>query len=378
LSKEILIIAGEASGDMHGALLVEELKKIDSGISITGIGGDKMRTAGMTLLFHIRSMSFLGFAEVIKHLPYIKKVRKSIVDYVIQNNIGTVVLIDYPGFNLSLAKALKELGVQVIYYISPQIWAWGSGRIKKIQKLIKKMLVIFRFEEEFYKKSDVNVEFVGHPLLDHLAKYSFVERDSFFEKFGLDKNKEILLLLSGSREQEVKEIFPECITAAAALAKEFDMQIVVGCSANIDERFFSSISSDVKFKVIKNFTYELMSYSKFGIIKSGTSTLEASLFKLPMVVVYKTNYLTYLIGRMLIKVKNIGLVNIVYGGTVVPEIIQNELNTEVLYRECKKFLSDSFLYKTTVDKLSGIKEKLGASGASEKAARSIYMLMNEA
>lgn len=378
MSKEILIIAGEASGDMHGALLVEELKKIDSGISVTGIGGDKMRAAGMTLLYHIRSMSFLGFAEVIKHLPYIKKVRKNVIDYVTQKNINTVVLIDYPGFNLSIAKKLKELGVQVIYYISPQIWAWGSGRIKKIQNLVKKMLVIFRFEEEFYKKSNVDVQFVGHPLLDHLEKYSFVEKTAFFEKFGLDKDKEILLLLSGSREQEVKEIFPECITAAGKLANEFNMQVVVGCSANIDEKVFAGVDTGVKFKVIKNYTYELMSYSKFGIIKSGTSTLEASLFKLPMVVVYKTNYLTYLLGRLLIKVKNIGLVNIVYGGTVVPEIIQNELNPEVLYSECKKFLSDSVLYKTTVEKLSGIKDKLGAPGASEKAARSIYLLMNEA
>lgn len=378
MSKEILIIAGEASGDMHGALLVEELKKIDSGISITGIGGDKMRAAGMTLLYHIRSMSFLGFAEVIKHLPYIKKVRKDVVDYVVKNNIRTVVLIDYPGFNLNVAKKLKEIGVQVIYYISPQIWAWGSGRIKKIQKLVNKMLVIFRFEEEFYKKANVNVEFVGHPLLDHLAKYKFLEKAPFYEKFGLDKEKDILLLLSGSREQEVREIFPQCIAAAGALAKEYDLQIVVGCSTNIDEKVFNQAANDVNFKVIKNFTYELMSYSKFGIIKSGTSTLEASLFKLPMVVVYKTNYLTYLIGRMLIKLKNIGLVNIVYGQTVVPEIIQDELNPDVLYRECKKYLSDSALYKTTVDKLSVIKEKLGAPGASEKAARSIYLLMNEA
>ena len=378
MSKEILIIAGEASGDMHGALLVEELRKIDSSISVSGIGGDKMRAAGMKLLYHIRSMAFLGFAEVVKHLPFIKKVRKEIIDYVVSNKINTVVLIDYPGFNLNIAEKLNKLGVKVIYYISPQIWAWGSGRIKKIRQFINKMLVIFRFEEEFYKKADVNVEFVGHPLLDHLARYSFIEKDKFYEKFGLNKEKDILLLLSGSREQEVKEIFPECINAAAALAKEFNMQIVVGCSANIDEKVFEGIAPEVEFRVIKNFTYELMNYSKFGIIKSGTSTLEASLFKLPMVVVYKTNYLTYLIGRMLVKVKNIGLVNIVYGGTVVPEIIQNDLNTEVLYRECKRFLSDSSLYKMTVEKLSVIKEKLGSAGASEKAARSIILLMNEA
>lgn len=372
-----MLIAGEASGDMHGALLVEELKKIDPGISISGIGGDKMRAAGMNLLFHIKSMSFLGFAEVIKHLPYVRKVRKNLIEYVISNNISTVVLIDYPGFNLSIAKKLKELNIKIIYYISPQIWAWGAGRIKKIKNLITKMLVIFRFEEEFYKKANVDALFVGHPLLDHLSRYSMIERETFFDRFSLDKEKDILLLLAGSREQEVTEIFPDCVSAAVALAKDFNMQVVVGCSSNIDENVFYRISPEQNFKVIKNFTYELMNYSKFGIIKSGTSTLEASLFKLPMVVVYKTNSITYFLGKMLIKLKNIGLVNIVYGRTVVPEIIQNELLPEIIYRECKKILGDSFLYKNTVDMLGEIKEKLGKAGASKKAADSIYLLMNE-
>jgi len=363
---------------MHGALLVEELKKIDSGIAITGIGGDKMRAAGMTLLYHIRSMSFLGFAEVVKHLPYIRKVRKSLMDYVTKNNISTVVLIDYPGFNLSLAKKLKELNVKVIYYISPQIWAWGSGRIKKIRNLVKKMIVIFRFEEEFYRKAGVDAEFVGHPLLDHLEKYPFMSKEEFFSKFGLAEKKDILLLLSGSREQEVRGIFPECIAAAKAVADEFNMQIVVGCSAHINEAVFSQMAPAIEFRVIKNYTYELMKYSRFGIIKSGTSTLEASLFRLPMVVVYKTNILTYLLGRLLVKVKNIGLVNIVYGGSVAPEIIQNNLTAGVVYRESKRILSDKYLYQSTVEKLGTIKEKLGAPGASKKAAGSVYLLMNEA
>lgn len=373
-----MLIAGEASGDMHGALLVEELKKIDPGISISGVGGDKMRAAGMNLLYHIKSMSFLGFAEVIKHLPYIKKVRKNLIDYVLQNKITTVVLIDYPGFNLSIAKKLKELNIQLIYYISPQIWAWGTGRIKKIKSLITKMLVIFHFEEDFYKKAGVNVEFVGHPLIDHINGYPMTERGEFYRNFNLDEKKDILLILAGSREQEVNEIFPSAIIAAGQIADEFDMQVVVGCSANIDENHIRAMAPDAQFKIIKNYTYELMKYSKFGIIKSGTSTLEAALFKLPMVVVYKTNYLTYLIGRLLIKVKNIGLVNIVSGSTVVPEIIQDNLTPQVIFRECSGIISNSELYKNTVNKLGEIKEKLGTVGASANAAKSIIMLLNEA
>jgi len=372
-----MLIAGEASGDMHGALLVEELRKIDSGIIVSGIGGDKMRAAGMNLLYHIKSMSFLGFAEVIKHLPHIKKVRKSLVEYVKEKGIDTVVLIDYPGFNLSIAKKLKKMNVKLIYYVSPQIWAWGAGRIKKIRLLIKKMLVIFRFEEDFYKKAGVDAEFVGHPIIDQVEKYNMMPREAFLEKFGLPKDKGILLILAGSRLHEVTDIFPGCIEAAQKIAADFNLQIVVGCSANIEEKLFHELAPNCKFTIIKNFTYELMNYSKFGIIKSGTSTLEAAIFKLPMVVVYKTNIITYLLGRWLIKINNIGLVNIVYGGNVVPEIIQNDVNAPFIYNECKKYLSNTELYKSTVEKLGEIKQKLGMAGASRKAAQRIYFLMNE-
>jgi lipid-A-disaccharide synthase len=373
-----MLIAGEASGDLHGALLVEELKKIEPGLIISGVGGDKMKAAGMELIYHIKSMSFLGFAEVIKHLPHIKKVRKTLIDYIIEKKITTVVLIDYPGFNLSIAKKLKALNVKLIYYISPQIWAWGAGRVKKIKKLITKMLVVFRFEADFYKNHNIDAEFVGHPLIDQISKYKLLDKKSFFERFNLDNDKKILLILAGSREHEVKEIFPECVNAALAIAKEFNMQVVVGRSPNIDEDAFELPGRNDEFKVIKDFTYELMSYSTFGIIKSGTSTLEAALFKLPMVVVYKTNFLTYLIGRLLVKVKNIGLVNIVYGKTLVPEIIQNDLTTDNIYNESKRFLSDKTLYEFTIAKLGEIKELLGSAGASAKAAQRIHLLMNDA
>ena len=186
-----MIIAGEVSGDLHGASLIVELKKLDRRLNIYGIGGDKMKAAGMNIVYHINKMAFLGFAEIIKHLPFIRKVQNDLIKVVKEKNIKNVVLIDYPGFNLSIAKKLKAFGVNIIYYISPQVWAWGAGRINKMKKLVDKMLVVFPFEEELYKKHGVDVEFVGHPLLERISEYNFLTREQLFEKFNLEKGKEI-------------------------------------------------------------------------------------------------------------------------------------------------------------------------------------------
>ncbi len=373
-----MIIAGEVSGDLHGASLIKELKALDGEINIFGIGGDKMKAAGMNIIYHINKMAFLGFAEVVRHLPFIKEVQNNLIKTAVENKIKNVVLIDYPGFNLSIAKKLKKLNINLIYFISPQIWAWGAGRIKKIKKLINKMLVVFPFEEKLYKNAGVNVEFVGHPLIERIKEYDFISKDELYNKFNLEKEKELLLILPGSRDHEVEKIFPECIKAAEKLANEFNLQVVAACSPNINENIFNQITNLRNFKVIKDRTYDLLKYSKIGIVKSGTSTLEAGLFELPMVIVYKTSYLTYLIGKNLIKVNNIGMANIIAGEKVAEELIQNEVNEESIYNECKKILMDKTLYNTFKDKLSCIKEKLGSEGASKKAAKAIYALMNEA
>ncbi len=373
----LLVVAGEDSGDLHGAALIVELKKIDGSISFFGIGGDRMKSAGMQLVHHINKMAFLGFIEVVRHLPFIKRVQRDLISVVKDKNIKNVILIDYPGFNLSLAKKLKALDVKIIYYISPQIWAWGSGRLKKIKRLVNKMLVVFPFEEELYKKSGIDVEFVGHPLLERIEEFNFPSRDELIRQLELDSKKEILLILPGSRENEVAKIFPESVKAASKVADEFGMQIVVACSSNIDESVFKNLSRMSNYKVIKGHTYDLFKYSKLGIIKSGTSTLEAGLFELPMVIVYKTNYLTYVIGKNLIKVDNIGMANIISGEKVVPELIQNEVSAESIYKECKTILSDEKIYFSIKNKLKAIKDKLGVKGASERAAKIIYDYLNE-
>ena len=378
-SKNVLIIAGEVSGDLHGASLIRELKKLDSSLKIFGIGGDKMQAEGMELIYHIDKMAFLGFVEVIKHLPFIKRVQRNIIDEVKKRKVREVVLIDYPGFNLNLAKKLKQLDfkLKLIYYITPQVWAWGKGRVNKIKELFNKVLVVFPFEEKFFKSKNVNAEFVGHPLIQEINSYKFLTRDQLNKKFDLDPAKEILLILPGSRKQEVESIFPEAIKAAKKLSDEFDMQIVVACSSSIDEKVFYGLTEQKNFKVVKDYTYDLLKHSKFGIVKSGTSTLEAGLMELPMVIIYKTSLLTYKIGKSLVKIKNIGMANIVLDEQVVPELIQNEANAENIYDTAKNILSNNALLNQTKLKLRRIKEVLGDKNAPQNAAKIIYSLLNE-
>lgn len=376
-SKNVLIIAGEASGDLHGASLIRELKKIDGSLKIFGVGGNKMQAEGMELIYHIDKMAFLGFVEVVKHLPFIKKVQRDLIDEVKKRNVKEVILIDYPGFNLSIAKKLKSLDLKLIYYITPQVWAWGKGRVKNIKELFNKVLVVFPFEEKFFKSKNVNAEFVGHPLIQEINSYNYLNRDQLNNKFELDPAKEILLILSGSRKQEVKTIFPEAIKAASRLVDEFDMQIVVACSSNLDEKVFYELTDQKNFKVIKDYTYDLLKHSKFGIIKSGTSTLEAGLMELPFVIVYKTSWLTYLIGKSLVKIKNIGMANIVLDEQVVPELIQNQANEKNIYSTARNILSDDGLLNRMKLRLSRIKKVLGEKNAPENAAKIIYSLLNE-
>lgn len=374
----LMIVAGEVSGDLLGTSLVIELKKLDDKIEVCGIGGDKMREAGVEIIYHISRMAFLGFAEVVKHIPFIKRVQKDLLDIIKERNIKSIILIDYPGFNLNFAKKLKELNVKIFYYVSPQIWAWGAGRIKKIKALIDKMIVVFPFEESFYKNAGVDVEFVGHPLIERINDYKFLSREELNDKFYLAPEKDILLILPGSRHHEVEKIFPETIKAASRIADEFNLQIVVAGSKNVDEYLLTKYQDKYRFKIISGCTYDLMKHAKIGIIKSGTSTLEAGVFELPMVIVYKTSLLTYLIGKKLIKVKNIGMANIIAGQKIVPELIQHEVNENSLYRELKNILDNKPLFDSIKIKLKEIKQKLGAEGASGRAAKIIYTSLNGA
>lgn len=373
----MMIIAGEVSGDMHGAALIHELKKFNHDLEVYGIGGNSMKNEGAILIYHLNRMAFLGFVEVVKHIPFIKKVQLELINLVKEKNIDTVVLIDYPGFNLNIAEKLKALDVKIAYYISPQIWAWGKNRIEKIKRLIDKMIVVFPFEQKIYQDAGVDVDYVGHPLMEIIHQHKYLAKEEFFKEFSLDLSKDILLLMPGSRKHEVEKIFPNSIKAAQKLAEAFNMQIVVSASQNIHKDFLVHIAKKKQFKVITGHTYELMKYSKFGIIKSGTSTLEAAIFQLPMVIVYKTSGLTHFIGKKLIKLKNIGMANIILNEQVVPELIQRDASPNMIFEKCKEILSSTELYGSMKQKLGLVKEKLGENGASKKAAQIIFEMMND-
>jgi len=377
VKKKLLIIAGEESGDLHGSALIHELNKIDSNIEIHGIGGDKMINSGMNVRYHINEMSFLGFIEIIKHLPFIRKVKKDLIEFAKISKIKNIVLIDYPGFNLSIAKSFHKLGLKNIYYISPQIWAWGGGRIKKIKKIINRMIVFFPFEKKIYLNQNICSDFVGHPLVKSIDEYNFLTGEEIYSKYKLDPHRKILLLLPGSRKQELDKIFFPVLEAAEKLSEEFNLQTVVACADNIKESYFLELNKKYHFTLVKGNTYDFLNISKLAIVKSGTSTLETGIIGTPFIVVYKTNYLTYLIGKILIKIKNIALANIVAEENVVTELIQSAVNPSRIYNECKVLLSNETKYSDLQLRLRKIKDKLKTEGnPSRKAAEIIYSELN--
>lgn len=368
--KNILIIAGEVSGDLHGSNLVKSILKLNPTIQFFGIGGENMKLNGVELIYHINSLSFMGFIEVIKHIPFLRKVKRDILQEVDKRNPDAAILIDYPGFNLSIAKELHRKGIKIFYYISPQLWAWGKNRIELIKKLIHKMIVVFPFEEKMYREAGVNVEFVGHPIIEVIQNYQFQPKEDFFKSFSLNPNKKLLIIFPGSRKQEVKKILPVIIDAVQLLKKEFDLNVAISGVSSIDLSLYRQfVSEDIPVIFDKN--YELMKYADVGIIKSGTSTLEATLFQLPFVVVYKTSYLSYLIGKKLIQIDKISLANIVVGERIVEELIQKECNSKNIYEEVKSLIIDEEKRSSMKSKMERIKNLLGETGASERAAKII-------
>jgi len=365
----ILIVAGEVSGDIQGAKLVVELKELSPGIKITGIGGDNMKSAGVELLHHVREMSFLGFSEIIKHLPFIRRVLNELTHWIEMNRPSAVVLIDYPGFNLKLARRAKKLGCKVIYYISPQIWAWGKNRIKKIARFVDLMIVVFPFEEKLYKDHGINVEFVGHPMLEGLDNTS--TKAEFFEKHKLDERKTLIGLLPGSRLQEVEKLYPTMLEAVEKMrSNSTELQSVTSLSPALDKEIYSSIEQG-KYAVHSTDTHDVMKHSDLLIVASGSATLESAFFGTPLIIVYKLSPISWFLGNLLVNINNIGLVNIVAGENIAPEILQSDLTADRLAEEALSIITNDNISSAMSDKLSGVKKLLGEPGASMKAAKSI-------
>jgi lipid-A-disaccharide synthase len=379
LKKGLLIIAGEASGDLHGSELIKKLKAADSEIQIFAVGGERMQNAGAELLYNIKDLAFLGFKEVIAHIPFIKRVQKDLLKTIEDNKIEFIVLIDYPGFNLNFAKKLKRRNKTIIYYISPQIWAWGIKRIYKIKKFTDKMLVVFPFEKELYEKHNVKAEYVGHPLMARIEKFNFSDRSEFFKRHNLDESKNILLIMPGSRKHEIEMILPVALEASLKLKKEFNLEIIIAAAENIEKSFIAQFVKDGSVKIIEKENYNLMKHATFGIIKSGTSSLEAALIGLPIVVVYKTSALTYFIGKNLVKLDSIAMPNIIVKKKIIEEFVQKDFNVNSIYSAVKKYLTDKNEYEKLRSSLKEVKEILAFDGSpSERSAEIILAMMNEA
>jgi lipid-A-disaccharide synthase len=366
----ILVIAGEASGDLHGAGVVRELKRLDPTVDIFGVGGDKMSAAGMNVIFHVRELAVMGFLEVLKHLPVLKAVERTLMAVIRGKKPDVVLLIDYPGFNLRFARRIRGLGMKIAYYISPQVWAWNRGRVNRMKGLIDRMMVILPFEEEIYTAAGIEARFVGHPLLEVLSEPQ--AHGAFCKRYDLDESRPILGIFPGSRKQEIERIFPAMLGAAGILAARHGVQPVVGVSSLLEFDFMKGfVREGSAVRLLRNATYDIMKNSRVAIVTSGTATLETGWFGTPMVVVYKTSWPTYLIGRLLIRVKNIGLVNIVAGREVVPELIQARVTPAAVADAAEPFLRDDRLHAETAGALEIIRERLGTPGASARVAEAL-------
>ncbi|MBK7123148.1 MAG: lipid-A-disaccharide synthase [Chitinophagaceae bacterium] len=366
------IIAGEASGDLHGSNLIKAKKK-DAAAGIRCWGGDKMQSAGATLVKHYKDLAFMGFLEVIKNLPAILKNMRFCKADILQYKPTALILIDYPGFNLRIAKWAKEQGIPVIYYISPQVWAWKENRVKLIKKCVDKMLVILPFEKDFYAKWNYEVEYVGHPLVEVVEEFLNNEQGTRNIEQG---SKNTIALLPGSRQQEILKKLPIMLE----VAKHFPAyQFVVAKAPGLDEHFYAALLAPYKnVSSVVNKTYELLVLSKAALVTSGTATLETALFGVPEVICYKGSAFSYQIAKRLIKIKYIGLVNLIMDKEVVKELIQDELTVENLKHELNLLLSDETKKLQLQEDYTSLKNLLGKGGhASANAAESIYSFLTK-
>ena len=361
------IIAGEASGDLHGSNLMKELYRQDPQANIRFWGGDLMEQAGGTLVKHYRELAFMGFIEVAQNLKTILRNIKLCKADILAFQPDAIIFIDYPGFNMRIAKWAKQLGISTHYYISPQIWAWKENRIKSIRRDVDKMYIILPFEKEFYElKHNYNVEFVGHPLIDAIQNRTPQDAEGFKKEHNLD-SRPIIALLPGSRKQEIQKL----LTVMLSVVDDFpDYQFVIAGAPSQEYEFYKQFLNNSAVKFISNKTYDLLSISYAALVTSGTATLETALFKVPEVVCYKGSWASYQIGKWIITLKFISLVNLIMDKEVVKELIQDECNKKNIGLELQKILTVEHRLNL-LKQYDLLEKKLGGTGASEKTAKLI-------
>jgi lipid-A-disaccharide synthase len=367
---KLYIIAGEASGDLHGKNLLIGLQQLQPQLEVRGVGGDGLQGQGMGLVRHIRETSFMGFTQVLANLGKIRRLFKDVKADVLQFKPQAVVLIDYPGFNLRIAKWFKAQGIQVFYYISPQVWAWKKNRIHKIKARVDKLFVILPFEKPFYEKEGYAVEFLGHPLLDEIAGRTFHPDE--LRRQLLDPDERLVALLPGSRKQEIARILPQMLAIKNRFPRS---RFVVAAAPSLDDEVYAEIIGNADIPVLRGHTYDLLAAADAALVTSGTATLETALFGVPQVVCYAANAVSVRIARWLIKVPYISLVNLIMDREVVRELIQKDLHPEALAAELRRLLDDPKRRAQVQADYAELRTKLGDTGASKRVAERMLGLL---
>ncbi|MFM7023817.1 MAG: lipid-A-disaccharide synthase [Flavobacteriales bacterium] len=368
------IIAGEASGDLHASNLMKQMLLLDAKAEFRFWGGDRMQTVGGDLVKHYKELAFMGFIEVVKNLGTILKnisfCKKDIEEY----QPDALILVDYPGFNMRIAEWAKAKGIKVFYYISPQVWAWKQGRVHKINRSVDRLFAILPFEKDFYKKFGYDIDFVGHPLLDAIGNDLSAAPSEIRRRYDLSDEK-VVLLLPGSRKQEIQSMLSVMVTAAQ---KNKGYQYILAAVKSIPPEMYASIVGSADIKIVSGDTYNLLSIASAAMVTSGTATLETALFGVPEVVCYKGSKISYEIAKRLIKVKYISLVNLILDRVAVTELIQDEMNPQRLSAELQKILSDEKSIAKMKADYKELKTKLGDGGASRKTAEGIVNALRNA
>jgi lipid-A-disaccharide synthase len=375
---KIMISVGEASGDLHGGRVALALRELQPDIILLGMGGQAMRKAGVNIVYDIAELGVMGIVEVIKNLRRLYVLRDRLVDIMIREQPDALVVIDYPGFNMKLAQKAKDLGIPIISYFSPSAWAWGKGRAKDTAAIVNRVAAVFPFEATVYEEAGANVTFVGHPLLD-IVKPS-LEKNAAYELFGADSTHPVIMLMPGSRVQEIDNLLPDMVGAAELIAQKFpECQFYLPRASTISRERIAPLLSNaaINLTITQENTYDLMNISNLAIATSGTATLETALMNVPTVIVYRANPLTYWLGKWLVNIPYFGLPNIVAGRQVVPELLQAAVTADRIAVESLAILESPDRQQQIKADLAEVRHKLGESGAIRKVAQVILDVARE-
>jgi lipid-A-disaccharide synthase len=370
----LLVSSGEPSGELYAAQLVQHLRALEPGLEVFGLGGDRLRAEGATLVAHIRDLAVVGLYEVLKHLRHLRGVFRRVLDEVDRDPPRAAVLVDYPDFNLRLARELHRRGIPVVYFVSPQIWAWRKGRIRGIRETVAKMLVIFPFEEALYRDAGVPVTFVGHPLVDLVGPVE--GRADFLRGLGVSPGQDVVAVLPGSRPQEIAHNLPGLAGAVALLhARRPDLQFLLPVAPSIDAAQLAPALRGLPVRLVADGARPVLAACRAAIVASGTATVEAALLGAPMVVVYRLSALTHFLGRRLIQVPHVAMVNLIAGRRAVPELIQGDFTPERVADEVMAILPDGPRRAAMLQDLEEVRTRLGPGGASRQAAGEVYAFL---